>query len=407
MFPFLFRMVLRAATVQRYKFIALTLTLAVASALLVILSSLYLNAKSQLKLELSGVPNFVVEPQKSIVNLTRLTSEDVAKLKSTDHFWRNNVINAVPMQQGQATLNGKDVETAGTWFQRLIEVEGETYPFGILKFKGWQYSGDQPDDQSVILGSALKGDLKTGQEVEVQIGSTTQTFPVAGFLETGSFWDNYVFLDLKVSQQFTGREALDQILISGLIKPKDELALKAEVYGPESLTPEEYEAWYCSPYASSIAYTIEEVIPQGRVRTLRRITEVQEGIIRSSGGVFGALFVVTLVVAVLAIFSAEKMYLTSKVKDFAILAALGASRQKSFIQLMLEISLASFFSMVLSYLAGKMLVARINAAVFGVKFTAEGTLLITSATLPLALAMVTALILVKKTFERNVMEILR
>lgn len=407
MISFLFRLALRAATVQKYKFFSLTITIAVASALLVILSSLYLNAESQLKLKLSGVPNIVVEPQKSIVNLTQLTTDDVLKLKSEEHFWRNNVVNAAPVQQSELLVNGHRVKAAGTWFDEKISMESETYQFGILNFSGWKYEGQKPGANSIILGKQALRNLKIGDSVEIRSGEYAGMFEVAGTVETGSYWDDYVFLSLKGMNRFRGDDALSEILVSSLIKPKDDLAVRAEMYGIESLNPEEYEAWYCSPYASSIAQTIKEVLPNSRVRVLRRITEVQEGIIRASSGVFMALFVATLITAVMAIFSAEKMYITSKLKDFGIMAALGASRQKAFIQVLLEIIMASLLSVAVTYLIGKTLVTFINSEVFGLGFTAEGTLLLTSAAMPLLLAVLVALILVKKTFEKNVVEILR
>jgi len=87
---FLFRVVIRSMTVQKYRFASLVLTIVAASALLVILSTLYFNAESQLALELSGVPNMVVEPKKSIVAVTSLNTSDVLALKSKNHFWRNS-----------------------------------------------------------------------------------------------------------------------------------------------------------------------------------------------------------------------------------------------------------------------------------------------------------------------------
>jgi len=407
MIGFLFRIAFRAATVQRYRFLALTFTIVVSSALLVILSSLYLNAESSLQLELSGVPNFVVEPKKSLVELNRLSVNDLSNLKSKDHFWRNNIVNAVPVKFKEGQLPDRPVKLAGTWFRQEITLEDESYTFGLLSFKGWKYQGEEPDANSIVVGANILSAQAVGETLKIKIGDSTYVFRVAGILQTGSFWDDYIFTDLNFMNRISGSDNIDQILVSALIKPKDQLAVKAEVYGLESLTPEEFETWYCSPYASTIAYTINEVIPHARVKILRRITEVQEGIIRASNGVFIALFLFTLVASVLAIFSAEKMYVAAKLKEFGIMAVLGATRQRTFIQLMTEISIAAFFSVIFTVLVSRILVGFINQSVFGTAFSANITLLILSTILPFVLSGLVAMILVKKMMDKNVIEILR
>ena len=404
MISFLLRLVFRAAVVQRYRFLSLTCTIAIASAVIVILSTLYLNAESHLTLELSGVPNMIVEPQKSFVDLTRLTIDDVHRLKSLDHFWRNNVVNAAPIQLSEIILDGKQVKVAGSWFDKESTVESETYHLGILRFKGWHYAGEMPDSSSIILGKNMAAIARPSDMLEIRFGKKSQQLRVAGVIETGSFWDDVLFMHLGTLQRLTGDSTLDRILVSSLIKPRDELAIKAELYGENALAPEEYEAWFCSPYTSSIAFSIKDVIPYAETKIQRRITEVQEGLIKTSSAVFAALFVLTLIGSVMAIYSAEKMYIAGKSEDFGILSALGASRQKAFSQIVLEMLLASLLSVAITYLIGWYLSAAISSAVFGVRFIAGNALLLASALSPLLLTSLVAAILLRKTLERNVTE---
>lgn len=402
MFSFLFRIAIKSAIVQKYRFISLTLTIAVASALLIILSALYFNAESQLAYELSGVPNFVVKPQKSIVTVSNLSITDVLKLKSEEHFWRNNIVNAVPVMLAQGEINGNKVKIAGTWFEKEIPHENSNYTFGVLKFEGWSYKGKKPDSSSVIVGAGV--DAK--DEVRITIDRQKKKFRVAGVLKTGSFWDDYLFLDLKLLKEMTDRNNLDQILVSAMIKPKDKTAVKAEQYGVESLSDKEYEKWYCSPYASTVAYTIKEVIPRSEVKILRRITEVQEGIIRSSSSVFIAMFALTTIASITSIFSAEKMYVSSKEEEYGIMSTMGSSRQKVFLQLITEISFASLLAGGLSYLLSRTVVGFISRSVFGVSFQASSSLLVTSALIPFFISFL-ALSFVRRSLEKDVVEILR
>lgn len=402
MFSFLFRIAARSALVQKYRFLALTLTIAVASTLLVILSALYLNAESQMAIELSGVPNMVVEPQKSIVETSRLTVQDLRALKSEDHFWRNNILAAAPVLEVDATLNGRPVRVAGTWFRKNLPAKQDSFAFGLATFRGWTYSGKPPGTRAVIAGA----NIHSAGPIRLTLNGQTYTLPVAGRLQTGSYWDDYLFVNLEWLQRITHRRELDKILVSSLIKPKDQLAIRVEQYGEESLPMDEFEQWYCSPYSSSIAYTINEVIPQGDVKILRRITEVQEGIIKASSGTFLALFVLTLVAAVTAVLSAQRMYVNAHLRDYGIMTAMGASRGKIFAQLITEISLAALLSGLVSFAISKLLIGFLSHVIFQIDFQANMTLFIISVIIPFATALA-ALVVVKRGLNKDVVQLLR
>jgi len=402
MFGFIFRIARRAATVKRSRFLALTLTIAAAATLLVILSALYLNAESQLKLDLSGVPNMVVQPKSDLTTTEQLLPSDVETLKSKQHFWRNNVLTATPVLKSEALLDGQPVKITGSWFEHHIEVGDESYSLGLLTFKGWSYSGKQPAQNSVVVGA----NVPAKKTIDLEIRGQKRTFKVAGRLQTGSYWDDYVFFDLDHLSEVLKRQSIDEILVSALIKPKDKLAMEVEQYGENTLSDEDFEKWYCSPYTSSIAYTIQEVLPQTDVRILRRVTEVQEGIIKASGGVFLALFILTLIAAITAIFSAEKMYITSHFKDFGIMAAIGGSKRKIFLQITVEMVLAALLSGILTYGISAALLNLISNAVFNFDFSSQGTLLVVSFVIPFV-TMILALLFVRRGFSRDIVQQLR
>ncbi len=403
---FLFRMVFRSVTVQRYRFLSMVITIATASTLLVVLSSLYLNAEAQLAMELSGVPNMVVEPKRSLVEVTSLNISDVLAIKKKEHFWRNNIVNAVPVLLRDGEVKGVNVSVAGVWFEKNLQIENESYTFGLLRFKGWNYSGEFPDEDSVVLGANIAEQLVGMDSIRIKIDGKEVELKVAGVLKTGSYWDDYIFISLERMWNLTGKNEIDMILVSALIKPKDELAVKAELYGIDSLSPEEFEAWYCSPYASSIAYTIKEVIPNGDVKILRRVTEVQEGLIRASSSVFASMFVLTTGISLIAIFTSEKMYVETGMRFFGIMVAMGISRQKLYLQVMAEIFTASLISAILTYIASVYIVEFVSRSVFGIKFEALSELLVLSVTVPILISLI-ALALLRKGLERDVVEILR
>ncbi len=402
MISFLFRLARRAVSIRKSRFLSLALTLSVASVLLVVLSALYFNAESRMALELSGVPNMVVEPRQSIVSTSELRIDDLRALKSEAHFWRNNIAGVAPIQKSVVNIDGTSLPVAGTWFQETFSVESDTLSAGLLTFKGWSYEGNIPGERQVVAGAQTD----VASPVTLHFNGTAYTFSVAGTLRTGSYWDKYLFVDLDFLQATIQRETLDQILVSSLIKPKDELAVRAEQYGEESLSLEEFEQWYCSPYASSIAYTIQEVIPQGDVRVLRRITEVQEGMIRASSGVFLALFALTLIASVTAISGAERMYIHAHLKDFGIMAALGSSRAKIFAQVLTEIGLASLLAGFITYGISQLLIGFLSRVLFAIPFEAHAVLLVGSVTVPL-MAAVVSFFLLRKELRKDIVRLLK
>jgi len=396
MIRFLLRLAGKSALVRKSRFLGLTLTLFLASTLLVLLSGLYFNGESKLALELSGVPNIVVEPEESIVRTSSISAQDLRALKTEAHFWRNNIVTATPIR----VLGPDSARVAATWFTRKLSIQEKRYQFGLLTFDGWQYRGREPEAGEVIVGA----NVEPSDEITVRYKGQSHRLPVAGRIETGSYWDDYVFLDFRNIAE--SDSTYDQILVSSLIKPKDELATRVEQYGTDALSTEEYERWYCSPYASSIRYTISEVIPQAEVSIQRRITGVQEGILQASSGVFLTLFILTLISATTAIFSAEKMYVSTQMHDIGIMAAMGASRNRILLQLFTEIVFAALISGFLSYIVSTLLANPLSMAIFGLEFEATSALLLGSIALPFLISLL-ALLLVRRSMDRDITELLR
>jgi len=148
------------------------------------------------------------------------------------------------------------------------------------------------------------------------------------------------------------------------------------------------------------------VIPHAEVKILRRITEVQEGIMRASTSVLAAMFVLTLLVSMTAIISAEETYASAKIPEFGIMTAIGASRQKLFLQLVTEMTMAALLSAVFAYLLSRVVAEFISEVVFGVRFQATTALTVASMAIPF-MASLAALFFVQRRLNRNVVEMLR
>ena len=401
MFSFLFRLAAKAAVVQKFRFVSLTATLTIAALVLVILSALYLNGKLQMEVELSGVPNMEIEPQNTLLSTDRLPFGDIEKIKSEDYFWHNNMVNLAPVTLSSTTVNGIPVKVAGTWFNKKLSVDGQSYNLGLLRFANWKYSGSAPDANSMILGA----NVRLSDPVELNINGRKKTFHIAGKINTGSFWDDYIFVDSNALSGPGDNKGFDKILVSALFKPDDQLAVRVERDGIGTLSPKEADMWSCAPYIANVAQTLGSTLPDTNIKILRRITEVQAGIIKTSTGIFLALFMLTLIASITAIYSAEKMYVTSHLKDFGIMAAIGASQKKIFAQLLTEIFFASILSAVIIWLLSNLLVNYISMAVYGVSFDAKTTLIVVAVLIPCMVSSF-ALWLLRKNLRQDTVKLL-
>ncbi len=370
--------------------------------------------------KLSGVPNMVIETKEGLGDVSvlqnsgKLTDKDIRAIKSPDYFWHANIVTVAPVMLGSAIVNGKPVKLAGTWFSRDFLVDKQLYRFGMFTFTGWNYvRGNSCPFCSVSLNPALQNqfiiagaNVKLTDSVLMDVNGKTRAFHVAGRISTGSYWDDYLFVDSKTFSALTGKQGYDEILVSTMLKPDDKLSVQADQFGMNTLSSSDMEKYMCSAYPGVIQQTMQEALPNAKVKILRAITEVQAGIITTSRSIFLDLFVLTLIASLTAIFSAEKMYATSHIKDFGIMSALGAEHSRMLIQLFAEISIASSAASLLALAASGVLVPFISQAVYGISFPLSPSFVIGTVAAPFVISF-TALIFLKNRFKQNVAELLR
>ncbi len=420
MISFFLRLAFKAVVVQRIRFLSLTLTISAASLLLIILSALYLNNENQMTVKLSGVPNMVIETKENshdvntIQDTEKLTDKDIRAIKSPDYFWHANIVTLAPVMLGSAIANGKPVKLAGTWFSRDFRAGNQLYRFGMFTFGGWNYiRGDSCPFCSVSRQSDLQNsfliagaNLQLSDPVLISVNGTTKAFHIAGRISTGSYWDDYIFLDSKAFSALTGENGFDEILVSAMLKPDDKLSVQADQFGINTLSSSDMEKYMCSAYPGVILQTMQEALPKAKIKILRAITEVQAGIITTSRSIFLALFILTLIASLTAIFSAEKMYAASHIKDFGIMSALGAAHTRIIAQLFTEISISSTAAGIIAFLASYALVPFISEAVYGIIFPLSFDFILGVVLSPFIVSS-TALIFLKSKFKQNVAELLR
>ena len=202
-----------------------------------------------------------------------IPEDELVKLKKI--FWRNNIVAFTPFLYVPAKVDDQNAVLIGTWFEKSLRVDkSEVFATGLKKLHpSWKVEGEWPDDQDgtgVLVGRRLAARLgvRAGGTLKHQVAEATRQHPantlqVRGVLETGGAEDNQVLAPLAMAQRLAGLGGkVRRVEVSALTKPEDAFA-RSDL---SKLSPEEFDRWYCTPYASSIAYQIQQAIPEAQVK---------------------------------------------------------------------------------------------------------------------------------------------
>jgi len=267
-----------------------------------------------------------------------LPDSDLPKLKTI--FWHNNIIAFAPLldfQQraywpGGRNLDGvgqKPVQIIGTWANQTVNLpDGTAFTTGIEKTNPWWHLNGNwfSDDHSgCLIGEKLarQAGIKIGDVIVVGpiIGDIGKELRVAGILTTGGSEDEAIVIPLHLAQGILGKPGqYRKVYVSALTKPEDDFARR----DPKSMKPDELERWSCSPYVSSIAYSIKQALPGTDVRVIRRVAE-GEGIILTRVRLL--LWLVTgaaLLAAALAVGASAAASVIERRTEIGLMKALGA-----------------------------------------------------------------------------------
>ena len=306
-------------------------------------------------------------PESALVNLKRI-------------FWRNNIVAFAPFLYVPATLEGQPVVVMGSWFEKALTVDkSEVFVTGLEKLHPtWRITGQWPADsdaRGALVGRRLaeRLNLHPGQALTFVASadgnsqpspapSSTVQFMVRGILETGGPEDNQVLAPLASVQRWAGLEGkVRRIEISALTKPEDAFA-RSDV---SRLTGEEFDRWYCTPYVSSIAYQIQQAIPEAQAKPVYHVAETEGRIMNRVGVLMALLVVAALVAAGLAVASMMLATVLERRAEIGLFKALGATDACVAAVFLLEACAIGVLGGVAGYFFGSLLAWRLALAVFG------------------------------------------
>ncbi len=266
-----------------------------------------------------------------------LQEADLGKLKTI--FWRHNILGFtpfldVPAYFGPGDAQAKTAATViGTWYDHEVPVQdGTAFKTGASVTNPWwkiQGRWFQDDAQEAVVGEGLAekhpDTLAIGKTIyvsEKENSGSARPLVVTGIVSTGDSEDNAVLVPLSIAQTFSGHPGqFRQLFVSALTKPADALASR----DPKTLTPTEYDRWFCSPYISSISYQIEEVLPGTDVHAIRRVADSEGKILSHVSTLLWIVTLAALVGAGLAVAATSAAAILERRAEIGVMKAMGAT----------------------------------------------------------------------------------
>jgi putative ABC transport system permease protein len=422
---------------------ALSLGMAVATAAL----SVSLDVGDRLAREFRSLgANLLVTPQADSLPLeiggvdyrpvnagAYLPEADLPKLKTI--FWHNNIIAFAPVLEISARLSlGSDLpspssdttkaQLIGTWASYPIYLsDGTTFTTGIDKTNPWFHIEGRwfaPDagtlkrvnvyqpgvgaghtyvpvpDQCVVgvnlakrlalhAGDRLYITFPDREEMQKYFGVPSIGCAVTGIVATGATEDDAVFMPiLSVQRLARVNDVYRKLYVSALTKPEDEFGRR----DPNKMSAADFERWSCSPYVSSIAYSIKRALPGSDVRVIRRVAEGEGTILTRVRALLWLVAFASLLAAALAVGASSAASVMERRTEIGLMKALGARSGMVGFLLAAEQLVLAFVGGGIGYSLGTVLARLVGQKIFGA--SPEPSLLVLVAVLALA-AVVTLL----------------
>ncbi len=260
-----------------------------------------------------------------------LSQSDLGKLKTI--FWRNNIIGFTPFLELPVTVrtpneNEFHATLVGTWYQHDVPIpDGTVFRTGLSRTHPWwkvrgRWFGDSADECVVGEALAAREGIHVNQVLQIGSGADRRPVTVVGILSTGSAEDQAIVAPLTIAQALAGHPGQFRTLfVSAITKPEDAFSQR----DPDTLTPAQYDQWYCSPYISSIGRQIQQVMPGTEVAPIRRVAETEGRILTRISSLFWLVTLAALGASALAISAISVTTVLERRSEIGLLKALGAT----------------------------------------------------------------------------------
>ena len=379
---------------QWKKMVMIAFTIALGASLATAMLSVMLDVGDKVNQELKtyGANITVVPKSASVLNNlyemegdsagSYLRENELGKIKTI--FWAFNIVDYAPFLRASADVNGEKVTVVGSWFHHHMELPtGETLNAGIASLRNWweltggewldeQKTGDDADVAMIGTLLAEKLNLHTGDTVRVTGSKTARGLRIVGIFDAGGDEDEQIYTLLNTAQALDGLDGcVDSIEVSALTTPENELAERA-AKDPSSLTVAQYETWYCTAYASSICWQIQEAITDCVASPVRQVAESEGAILEKTQLLMILITILSLIGAALGICNLVTASVMERSGEIGLMKAIGAQNGAVSLLVLTEIFLTAIIGGVAGFFAGWGFAQLIGHTVFGSAITMRG-----------------------------------
>jgi putative ABC transport system permease protein len=333
-----------------------------------------------------------------------LPVESLAKVRKI--FWRNNIVALSPLWPLRVKMEDSLVAPlVGTWFDHELEPGWRT---GLPRTRPTiQIEGRWPRDgeAEVAVGRRLASRLgvQPGSVLESVLGVRSVRLAVVGILTSGGEEEDEAYAPLTAVQRLAGRQdGYTHAEIFALTNPEGRNAKD-----PRRMSPQEYEAWYCTAYPSSVAWQINEILPQARASVVYGVTGATADILGRLRGVLAALAAVALAGAAVGVTAAMTATVLERRLEAGLMIAIGAARGRVVFFFLSEAALLGLLGGGLGGAAGLVAGRLLGSGVLGVDVPWVPLLLPFAALSGLLLAVIASLLPVLRALERYPAAILK
>jgi putative ABC transport system permease protein len=371
---------------------ALSLGMAVATAAL----SVSLDVGDRLAKEFRSLgANLVVTPEADSLPLeiggvdyrpvnagAYLPDADLPKIKKV--FWHNNIIAFAPVLevQVQTAVLPKPISSSfvsagpatviGTWFQHPVHTDDQSrFVTGISATNPWwkvdgRWFSEQGEPTECVIGANFA--RKTGRGINDAISVTIpgdksgHMLSVTGIVSTGGPEDDAIIVPLQFVQKLADKSGqYRKLYVSALTKAEDDFARR----DPKTMNAEELERWSCSPYVSSIAYSIRQVLPGSDVRVIHRVADGEGKILTRVQTLLWLVTAAALLAAALAVGASSAASVIERRTEIGLMKALGAGSATVGFLLAAEQLLLALVGGGIGYGLGLLLARFLGTKIFG------------------------------------------
>ena len=213
----------------------------------------------------------------------------------------------------------------------------------------WGVEGAWPKDESmdeILVGDELAKakNLKVGDKLSLVGKNGTKEVSVVGILKGASDEAHKLVGSLKLAGDLSGHPgSYTKAEVSAMTIPENDLSLKAR-RNLDNLDSAEYDKWYCSAYAGSIAFQIEENLPNVSAKASLQVSDAESNIVKKIQSLMGIVSIIALVVSAIGITSLMTSEIYRRKKEIGLLKAIGASNFEIYALFASESLVVAFFA---------------------------------------------------------------